>query len=152
MNALDIITVDQAKLWLSAPDTEHLERLIKSAINFVEVYTGHTLVEKDTVVQIPCPGYGLKQYPMVIESVKNSDGDNVSYKTTKGVYRTYIFAPAGSYVTLTVGYATLDEIPGMLVEVAYKMLTYLYENRDIYVASIPQDYQLMINKYRRNLV
>lgn len=152
MNALDIISVAQAKRWLSAPDEADLERLIESAINFVEVYTGHTLIEKEVVKQIPCNGYALRAYPMTIVSVKNGNGDTVAYQTQQGVYNTYIFAPRGTYVTMNTGYETLAEIPGMLVEVAYKMLTYLYENRDIYTAQLPMDFQIMVNKYRRNLV
>jgi len=152
MEAIDIITVDQAKNWLSAPDTSDLKRLIESAINFVEIYTGHSLVEKEKTVQIPCYGYGLKFFPMKIVSVQNSEDQAVSYKTRQGVFNTYIDAPIGSYVKMTLGYENLEDIPGMLVEVAYKMLTYLYENRDIYTASLPQDFQVMINKYRRNLV
>lgn len=152
MDALDIISTEQAQSWLSAPDDTDLERLIRSAINFVENYTGHSLIEKEIEVQLPYNGYGLKYYPMEILSVKNTFGDDVVYTTRKAVYNTYVFAPLGSYVTVKTGYETLANVPGMLIEVAYKMLTYLYENRDIYTASLPQDFQVMINKYRRNLV
>ena len=152
MEATEIITVAQAQSWLSAPDDTDLERLINSSINFVEQYTGHTLIGLVKTVQLPYCGYGLKQYPMEIVTVKDKNDQEIPYTTKSGVYSTYIFAPAGSYVTIDAGYETLAEIPGMLVEVAYKMLTYLYENRDIYTASLPQDFQVMINKYRRNLV
>lgn len=152
MEATEIITPEQAKNWLSANNTEDLPRLIASALDFVQTYTGHTLIGYDKTIQTPCYAYGIRLYPIIINSVKNVNGDVLEYKTRQTTYNTYIDAPIGSLVNLTVGYQTVAEIPPMLVEVAYKMLTYLYENRDIYIASLPQDFQIMINKYRRNLV
>lgn len=152
MEATDIISIEDAKEWLSASDEMFLKRLIGSSINFVEEYTGHALVSKQQSIEMDTFGYAIKQYPMTIVSVKDKSGNSVNYKTAKRVYNTFVFAPVGSIITIDTGYSTVDAIPGMLVEVAYKMLTYLFENRDIYVANLPLDFQVMVNKFRRNLV
>lgn len=131
MEATDIISIEDAKEWLSASDEQFLRRLIGSSINFVEEYTGHALVSKQETIVMESCGYAIKQYPMTIVSVKDKGGNTIQYKTVKRVYNTYVFAPPGSVITIDTGYTSVDAIPGMLVEVAYKMLTYLFENPEV---------------------
>lgn len=152
MNATDIISVASAKDWLSTDDETHLPRLIKSAISYVEEYTGYRLYQRTTTIQIPFYGYGIPDYPITIQSVKNSSGQDIPYTSTTGVYNTYVAVPTGSYVYATVGYANTDDIPSELIDAAYKMLTYLYENRDMYELTLPTDVKMLISKLRRDLI
>ena len=55
-------------------------------------------------------------------------------------------------ITANVGYANKADVPSLLVDAAFKLLTYLSENRDLYSVGMPMDVQFMINKMRRNLV
>lgn len=152
MEATDIISITDAQSWLNAPDTDNLKRNIESAIDWVETYTGYYLFQRTKTYQLPSCGYGISAYPIDIDTVKNTAGDTVSYYTRTGVYNTYVFAPVGSIVTATVGFVSKAQVDPILIEAAYKMLTYIYENRDIYVASLPLDIQVFLNKKRRNLV
>lgn len=150
-SAADIISVPSAQLWLSASETTDLERLIKGAVDFVEEYVGQKLFPRTEQVILPFCGFSIKAYPMTIVSVTNGEAVGIAYTSIVTVNGTKIYAPSQSLVNLNVGYG-VGQAPPMLVEAAYKMLTYLYENRDIYVASLPLDIQFQINKYRRNLV
>lgn len=149
MTELDIISIDEAKDWLSVEDESALPRLISSAIGWVENYTGHKLYQRPVTVTLDCPGYLAIGYPVDVVSVVDKNGDPVPYclvgdrvKYGRGAYT----------LTANVGYAQKEDVPSVLIEAAFKMLTYFYENRDLYEIRLPQDVQFMVNKFRRNLV
>lgn len=153
MEATEIITVQQAKDWLNSEETDAvITRLISGAINWVEEYTGHSLVSKEKVIQLPCSGHPISDYPFRIVFVKNTQGDTLQYSTKLGVYDVYVHAAPGALVNIVTGYENLYEVPPILIEGAYKMLTYLHENRDVYTLTAPTDLKVMLAKSRRNLV
>ncbi len=153
MDALDIIPLATAKDWLSTSDEVQLPRLIKSAINFVEVYTGYKLYQRPVTYTVGDCALEITDFPIADIEVKDSEGTAVTYKQRSDVYNIYITAAEGSIVTANAGYASLEAVDQpILVDAAYKMLTYLFQNRDIYPAALPLDTQIMVNKLRRNLV
>lgn len=153
MAALDIITVEDAKNWLSTEDETALPRLIASAVNWVELYTGHKLYPRtETVYVTRIRDTVITGYPAIIVSVLDVLGEPVPYKvlsTPKGL--TVEYGYTAHSITVNAGYQTPGEIPPLLVEAAYKLLVYLYENRDMYPVNMPMDVQFMINKYRRSI-
>lgn len=154
MDALDVISVDQAKAWLGGVEDDDavIERVIKSAIHWVEKYTSYRLYERQIILHTYVFGQGFPYFPISIDSVKNQSGVDIAYTTTNGTSDIYVHAPKDSTIIATVGYAEADiaEIPPPLIEAAYKMITYIYDNRDMYQVVAPTDVQIMLNQYRRS--
>lgn len=152
MEPTEIITIESAKDWLSTKDETHLPRLIKSALDWVESYTGHSLYSKPVVEKMQCGHHLISHYPFVIMAVRDPQGNAVEYTYSNSVYDVCINAPAGSIIHGVKGYTNMFDIPSVLIDAAYKMLTYMYENRDVYASQAPTDVKNMVSKLRRNLV
>jgi len=150
MTAEDVISIDDAIDWLTAPDDKHLPRLIRSAVSFVEQYTGYRLYERTETFNCGQIKDGICVYPIAITSVKDSDGNDTEYTVTQGAQKLYICSRYADTVTATVGYTAIPDSESILVDACYKMLTYLYENRDIYPAELPLDIQVFVNQKRRD--
>ncbi len=160
MAELDIISVQEADNWLSlqlADDDiygmQEVERLIKSAVAWVERYTGYRLWQRaETIPNSKCTQM-IAAYPVSVTGVKNQNGDTITdFKTYVMPTKLRINTPYNSVITLQVGYEDPADIPGPLVEACYKLITYLYENRDTYTAQLPSDVQMLINQYRRAII
>lgn len=152
MDALNVITVDQARDWLSATDDEGLERLIKTAVEWVERYTSYRLYERtETIANSRCE-QSIALYPITVTSVTYQDLSAAKYEKYVLPTKLKIKCPWNSVITLTVGYADAADIPGPLVDACYKLITYLYENRDMYQVGMPTDVQMLINQYRRAII
>lgn len=154
MSALDVISVRQAKKWLNVDfdeDDELIENIIKAAVDYVERYTYYRLYQRtETVTSL---GYetSLYQYPLSVTGAVDSKGAEVKYTFKQGVNRVYLYAPCGTVFTLNTGYATADDAAPALLQGAYKLITYMYENRDLYPVNMPTDFQMIVNPYRRRL-
>jgi hypothetical protein len=156
MDALDIISLEDAKKELvmtgiSDRDAE-IESIIKSAIAWVEKYTDYRLYNRDEIINAVFCKNNLTQYPISITSVKNSDDEDVTYTQKNGVLSLIIDCPEQSVITANVGYTEneVDDIPQPLIRAAYKLITYLFENKDAYTVGLPLDIQLLLNQYRRS--
>lgn len=154
MDALNVITLDEAKaeLVMTGIDDRNTEitRLIKTAVSLVEQYTCYRLYERiESFNAIGCHN-NLPYYPIVIDDVKNSDGDDVTYTEKKATLAIVITCPVQSVINAIVGYDDVTDIPQPLVSAAYKIITYLFENKDAYSVDLPIDIQLMLNPYRRS--
>lgn len=151
MNALDVISLDSAKKWLQIHegddyDDVHIQRLIKTAVNWVEQYTSYRLYQRlETITAIAYDTY-LAQYPIEISAV------TADYTVTNEPTKVKISAPIGTSITLLVGYDDVTDIPSPLVDGCYKLITYLYQNRDAYSYPMPTDIQMLINQYRRAII
>jgi uncharacterized phiE125 gp8 family phage protein len=167
MTELDVISLASAKNWLSIDDNDSdadITRLIKTAIAWVETYTCYRLWQRQEVVTAFGETTFLSQYPVAIDSVKNSLGADQTYytrqyatklKITTGYTPNFTLEPtynSQNTITLTVGYDDVTKIPNPLIDACYKLITYLFENRDAYQAALPSDVQILINQYRRALI
>lgn len=101
-------------------------------------------------------GLSIYLYPFTITSVQDlsSPPGDVTYTTQINALKTLLYAAPNSMITLQTGFASGDivGIPPPLIEAAYKLITYLYENRDSYQMAGPTDIQVLINQYRRALI
>lgn len=145
MTPLDIITLAQAKEFLVVDfddrDAE-ITRHIKSAIGYIEKYTNHMLYNRSKEYTIEGCSLEIYDYPLTVSTTVK--------RVHVNVLSTTYYAESGTVLTATVGYASVDDVPPELIEAAYKMITYLFENRDIYTAGLPWDIQMMCNMYRRS--
>lgn len=153
MTPLDVISLDDAKAYLVVDfddrDSE-IERLIATAIGLVEQYTCYRLCEREeTFVTYECKT-DLSVYPVTIDSVVNEDDEVVTYTERSYPLSLVLSAPKNSTVVMTVGYADTSLIPAPLIAACYKVITYLFENKDVYSVGLPVDVQMMINQFRRS--
>lgn len=143
MTALDVISLEEAKadLVVDYPDKDNdIKRYIATAVAMVENYTGYMLYERETVYNVPYCGYvEVYNYPLTLP-----DG----FKSISRSLSTVVYGD--NSVTATVGYSSKEAIPSPLIDAAMKIVTYLFENRDIYTAGLPIDVQLLLNPYRRS--
>lgn len=155
MTPLDVITLAEAKKELVVDadytdrDTE-ITRLIKTAISWVEQYTCYRLWQRTEVFNAIGCHTDLPYYPITIDSVKDSDDEDVTYTQKNGALSIVVSCPAQSVINATVGFSDVTDIPQPLVSASYKLITYLFENKDTYSVDLPIDIQLMLNQYRRS--
>lgn len=155
MGVLDIISIEQAKRWLQLDDVEdddldiEIEGLITAAIDWVENYTSYRLWQRSISLPNSKCDQKIALYPVTVTSIKDKDNNDVEYKTYVMPTKLRIRCPLNSIINLTVGFDTPADIPQPLIEAAKKWIVYMYENRDIYEAQLPNDIQMLINQYRR---
>lgn len=122
-------------------DDTLIQGCIDAAEQWVSKYTNHVFGATDRVISKYTEIY---DYPV---AVKSATGD---YNLESCSLKTVVCPNSGVNVTVTVGYADLGNVPAPLVAAAKKLITYLYENRDIYPTELPFDVQVLVNQYRRN--
>lgn len=157
-------------------------RLIGVAIDLVEKYTSWRTFQRTEIVynrQVPLfnpanyfppvgsgtwngstgikevpGGLSIYLYPFTIVSVQDQSSPpvDVNYSTVRNALKMLLFALPNSVITLETGFTDLTQIPPPIVEAAYKWITYLYENRDMYAAEPPTDIQMLLNQYRRAII
>lgn len=162
----------------SITDTQ-VTRLINTAVAWVENNTCHLLYQRPEVITVINGNYynpanafppldsagwrfgGIRHaskgtsvyiYPFTVTSVQDGSGNDINYQSYLNALKTIFQAPYGSVITLNAGYANSDYIPSALIDACYKLITYLYENRDMYAVSYPTDIQFLINQYRRAII
>lgn len=143
-DALSVISLEQAKEFLVVdfPDRDaEITRHIKSAIGIVEVYTHHFLYQRSKTYTVSGCGTEIYDYPIILP---------VGTKSTTNVLSVTVFGANNSTIAATIGYATVADIPEQLISAAEKIITYLYENKDVYTSSLPADVQVLINQLRRS--
>ena len=146
MTALDVISLDGAKEYLRVDYDDQdnvITRNIKTAVSLIEEYTNVFLYEREKqYAVIGYCGIEIFDYPITIT--------DSSLKKKQNVLSITVFDKIGNSVAATVGYSDVDDIPANLIDACYKLITYLYENRDSYTATLPADVQLLVNQFRRN--
>lgn len=183
MDALSVITLTQAKNWLIVEDSvddADIERLIKTAVAWVETYTCYRFYQRTEVAySFQAPGFnpanyfpptgagewngpnGIRvtpayvsvySYPVTITSVKDQNAADAYYTTAYNPLKLLIYAPINCVITMQTGYADPASAPAPLLEACYKLITYLYNNRDMYPTSLPTDLQMLLNQYRRAII
>lgn len=140
------VTLQQAKEWLRVDfddDDDLIQGLIDAAEGWVETYTCHVLSPKDVVLKGRngvCSDY-CYLYPI------NNIPEEVVYETYS--LFTQIYLRKGESTTINVGYTNVADIPKQLLTAVKKLVTYWYEQRDVYTVELPNDVQILVNQLRR---
>lgn len=154
MTPLDIISLEQAKaeLVMTGIDDRDAEitRLIETAIAWVEKYTSYYLYQRN--LSFTAYGYEtfLPFYPITVTGVTYEGEPYTKYKEKLYPLELRVTAPPQSTIEATVGFANVSDIPPPLIEAAYKLIVYLFNNKDIYMATLPMDVQVLLNQFRRS--
>lgn len=146
MTALDVISLVDAKEYLRvdyADQDSVITRNIKSAVALIEQYTDVMLYERERTYSLL--GCSLEIYDSPIQFT-----GTLPTKTKQMAMSVIVYGKSGETFTANVGYSDTNEIPQNLVDACYKMITYLYENRDAYSVTLPADVQMLINQFRRS--
>lgn len=162
MDQLNVVTLNQAKLWLRVDlDYEYedalITSLIKAAVNQVEQYTMQILWQREFLTKTdPYGRCRIFEYPLIsIESVVDKDGNDQEYKEVQTNWYTEIRSDVGDIQTVTfvAGYGwTYDlgsEVPQDIITAIKELLAYLYENRDNPKADWPVAVTYLLGPYRR---
>lgn len=146
MNALDVITLEDAKDYLRVDYDDQdaiITRNIKSAVSLIEQYTDVYLYEREIT-------YALLGCSLEIYDSPLTFTGTIPTKTKARAMSVIVYGKSGDTYTANVGYSDVADIPQNLIDACYKMITYLYENRDAYSVSLPMDVQMLVNQFRRN--
>lgn len=145
MTQFDIISLEEAKLFLVVdyPDKdEEIKIHIKTAIGVVERYTNHMMWQRAKTYTITGCSLEIYDYPLTVSTTVS--------RVHKNVLSTTYYNTEGTELSAIVGYASKDAVPSELIDAAKKIITYLFENKDISEANLPWDIQILINSFRRS--
>ena len=146
MNALDVISLEDAKknLVVDFPDRDdEITRHIKSAVSIIEQYTDVYLYERPVTYTLQGCSLEIYDSPLVWTGT-------VPEHLHDRAMSVIVHGKKGDVFTANVGYSDVDDIPQNLVDACYKIITYLFENKDIYSVSLPLDVQMLVNQFRRS--
>jgi Na+/serine symporter len=155
MDELSVISLDQAKNHLVVLNDSFYDAqitgIIKTAVGMVEQYTDYRLYQRDVVIPMVNCRHDIALFPITISGVDN-DGNAQAYKAYQRTLSIVVDCPTwyNSVINTSVGYEDVTKIPYPLIGACYKIITYLFENKDCYDATIPYDVQVIINQLRRS--
>ncbi|ASU34409.1 head-tail connector protein [Mucilaginibacter xinganensis] len=155
MDELSVISLEQAKNHLVVlNDTFYdaqITGIIKTAVGMVEQYTDYRLYKRDVVIPMVSCKQEIALFPISITGVLNNSIAQI-YTTCQRTLSVIVECSTwrNSVINATVGYDDVTKIPHPLIGACYKIITYLFENKDAYDATIPYDVQVMINQLRRS--
>ena len=126
-NYTDVISLERAKLYLKVDELQtvtddEITSMINSALSFIEKRTGHIFKDKTKTYYSTacCNSVVVFDYP-IDNTVTDLD---IEYRQTNAIVPTTF----GS-VTLSLGYADVDDIPNELIDAALQLLkVYFYES------------------------
>lgn len=152
-NYTDVISLEQAKLYLRIDDgqtvtDDEITQMINSSLSFIEKRTQHIFKTRSKVYYKDC---ALVQQTTVYDyPIQNPEGegfiDGIVYKTNKAIVPT-----VNDYVTLTIGYENLEDIPSELIDAALQLIkVWFYESeRQVNTTLIPLSVKEAIDANRR---
>jgi uncharacterized phiE125 gp8 family phage protein len=161
MNALNVVTLAQAKLFLRVDldftyDDTLIESLIKSSVQEVEQRTLQVLYQRTIVTKNAGNRLFLYQYPLLsVETVVSSDSEELTYTLEETDNYTLVLTDATGIKTITFvagygwDYEGGTEVPEAIQTALKEMITYLYENRDNPKAEYPAIVNILLAPYRR---
>lgn len=142
---LDVISLESAKEFLVIDfddrDAE-ITRHINAAVGYIEKYTNVMMYEREVTYTMLGCSLEIYDYPISFT--------DTTIKTKQYVLSVMVYGKYGDEVETTIGYSAVEDVPGQLVEAAYKLIQYLTDNHDIYTAGLPWDIQMLVNQYRRS--
>lgn len=145
MTALDILPLEDVKAFVNVDFDDYnaqLTRHINSAVSFIEKYTNVMLYNRNVTYTLNGCSLEIYDAPFAFIGTEPKHKQNALSIT--------VYGTSGDVISASIGYNSLAEVPGELVEACYKVVLYLFENRDIYTAGLPWDLQLLINPYVRS--
>lgn len=147
MTALDVISLANAKEFLVVDFNDRdaeIIRHIKSAVSLIETYTSIFLYQRAKTYTLTEHHIEIYDAPLLLLTT--------GLKTKQQVLSVIVYGNCNDEVEAVVGYGLGEAEPAepVLIEACYKLITYFYENRDAYGATIPTDIQCMINQRRRS--
>lgn len=147
---MSAVSLQEAKAWLRidtgyTSDDVQIQALIDGAEAWVEKYTDHVLTARTVTFEQGC--HEVYSYPLTI----NTNASTQPYKVDKRSLKSIISVGNSGSVSVTVGYATASAVPAILKTAVLKLVTYSYENRDIYGSELPFDVQILLNQFRRSV-
>lgn len=161
MNALNVVTLAQAKLFLRVDsdytyDDTLIESLIKAAVQEVELKTLQILYQR-TITTITRTGKCyLYEYPLLsVETVVNTDAEEQTFELEETDNYTLVLSDASGLQTITYvagygwDYEGGTEVPDAIQTALKEMITYLYENRDNPKTEYPAIVNILLAPYRR---
>lgn len=162
MDQLNVVSLDQAKLWLRVDldyDYEDtlITALIKSAVNQVEQYTLQVLWQR-SITEITDRSGNLKiyNYPIIaVEDVVNKDFEDVDFEIEESQWYTNVITNQAGFNTVTYvagydwNYDGGSDVPDDIETAIKEMITYLYENRDNPKEEMPKVVTFLLAPYKR---
>ena len=147
---LDVISLDQAKLYLKVDEGQtetdaEITQMIGSALAYIEKKTNHIFKTRDKIYYRDCAL--VEQTTVYDYPIDNSVTDlEIEYKVNKAIVPT-----VGGYVTLTIGYDNLEDIPTELIDCALGIINFWFYNSETKGAdnSIPDFLAATIDQNRR---
>ena len=152
-NYTDVISLEQAKLYLRIDEDQdvtddEITHMINSALSFIEKRTQHIFKTRDKVYYKDC---ALVQKATVYDyPINNPEGEGfisgIVYKTNKAIVPT-----VDGYVTLNIGYESLDDIPSELIDAALQLIkVWFYESeKQVNTTLVPLSVKEAIDANRR---
>jgi|ETNmetMinimDraft_12_1059888.scaffolds.fasta_scaffold09039_3 hypothetical protein len=125
----DIISLDDAKLYLRVDDTQteddtQITRMINGALSYVERYTNYILFARDKEYRLIDGKVRVYDYPINSEVTSDLESSN------KTLHTIYTLGSDNSLITLNVGYVSNTDIPQELIEVAYEIIDIYYYGKE----------------------
>jgi len=162
MDQLNVVSLDQAKLWLRVDldyDYEDtlITALIKSAVNQVEQYTLQVLWQR-SITEITDRSGNLKiyNYPIIaVEDVFDKDFEDVNFEIEQSQWYTHVITNQAGFNTVTYvagydwNYDGGSDVPDDIETAIKEMITYLYENRDNPKEEMPKVVTFLLAPYKR---
>ena len=154
MAYLDIISLADAKVYLRLDDDlieddAQITRMINGALSYVENYTNYILFARDKDFRlvdgkVRIYDYPINSYTLPIEA----DYDTIENKT---LHTNLTDGGGNELVSINVGYASTNNIPNELLEVAYEIIGVYYFGKESgkTMADISPLNKQSLNQYKR---
>lgn len=128
-NYTDVISLDQAKLYLKIDDGQtatdnEITGMINSALSFIEKRTNHIFKTRDKLYYKDCA---------LVQQVKVYDYpiDNTETELDIVYRQNYAIVPTiDDVVTLTLGYDDVENIPAELIDCALQIINFWFYNTE----------------------
>ncbi len=147
----DVISLDQAKLYLRIDEgqdvtDDEITGMINSALSYIEKRTNHIFKTKEKVYYKDCAlvqQVKVYDYPIVVEEPPAID---IKYRTNYAIVPT-----VEGFVTLTLGYEEVEDIPSELIDCALQLINYWFYNSETKNAmnTVPDFVNINIDVCRR---
>ena len=147
MTYLEVLPLAEVKIYLRLEDDFleddlSIERMIKSALQFIEKRTNHIFQLRENVTYSnECGKIVVFDYPV---RFVNTDNVNILYYSDN----IKVFAES---ITANVGYLSLDDVPSALIDAALQMIKCFYfeAEKQANTTLLPENVLQIINTYRR---
>lgn len=151
---LDVISLEQAKLYLKIDEgqdatDDEITQMIASSLSFIERKTNHIFKTREKVYYKDCALVNhatVYDYPIINDPESEEFINNIVYRINKAIVPT-----VNGFVTLTIGYDDIEDIPMELIDCALQIINFWFYNSETKnsVNSIPDFVMEAINQNRR---